>query len=215
VIENINFYADLYLVPKHERPSRLERLFAFSNLGLFQHRLAGALSGGMKQKLGLCCALIHQPSILLLDEPTFGVDPVSRRDLWLIIHEMVGQGTTVVVSTSYMDEAERFDRVALLYRGRLRALDTPHALQHSMPGEILVVRSPDLRRAHQVAQGIPGVRGAAIFGETLHLRVESQRDVKTTVETALAQAGVTVHDVRRAEPSMEDVFIESMAHAGE
>jgi ABC-2 type transport system ATP-binding protein len=104
--------ADLYRVPYVERAARLERLFQFSNLAPFQERLAGKLSGGMKQKLGLSCALVHQPEFLLLDEPTFGVDPVSRRDLWLIVHEMVAQGVTAIVSTAYMDEAERFDRVA-------------------------------------------------------------------------------------------------------
>lgn len=118
VSENLQFYADLYQVPKQERPARLERLYQFSNLGNFANRLAGQLSGGMKQKLGLSCALIHQPRVLLLDEPTFGVDPISRRDLWLIIHEMVAQGVTVIVSTAYLDEAERFDRLALLNRDR-------------------------------------------------------------------------------------------------
>lgn len=211
VIENINFYADLYLVPKADRPARLERLFAFSNLGSFQDRLAGALSGGMKQKLGLCCALIHQPSILLLDEPTFGVDPISRRDLWLIIHEMVGQGTTVVVSTAYMDEAERFDRVVLLHRGRLQALDTPDALQRSLRGEILVVRSLRVREVQQIALGLPGVRSAAVFGETVHLSVTSAEELRPLVESRLRQAGVAVGEVRAAAPSMEDVFIAYMA----
>ncbi len=128
VQENLDFYADLYLVPKSSRAATLERLFHFSNLGAFRERLAGNLSGGMKQKLGLSCALIHQPRILLLDEPTFGVDPISRRDLWIIIHEMVSHGVTVVVTTSYLDEAERFDRVAFIDRGRVLALDTPAAL---------------------------------------------------------------------------------------
>lgn len=118
VRENLNFYADLYRVPKRERPERLERLYAFSNLGEFEDRLAGNLSGGMKQKLSLSCALIHRPDILLLDEPTFGVDPISRRDLWLILHEMVASGVTVIVSTAYLDEAERCDRVALLDQDR-------------------------------------------------------------------------------------------------
>jgi ABC-2 type transport system ATP-binding protein len=128
VQENLDFYADLYLVPKRARQQALDRLFHFSNLGAFRNRLAGNLSGGMKQKLGLSCALIHEPKILLLDEPTFGVDPISRRDLWIIIHEMVSHGVTVVVTTSYLDEAERFDRVAFIDRGRLTALDTPAAL---------------------------------------------------------------------------------------
>jgi ABC-type multidrug transport system ATPase subunit len=128
VQENLDFYADLYLVPKRSRAQTLERLFHFSNLGAFRDRLAGNLSGGMKQKLGLSCALIHEPKILLLDEPTFGVDPISRRDLWIIVHEMVSHGVTVVLTTSYLDEAERFDRVAFVDGGRLLALDTPVAL---------------------------------------------------------------------------------------
>ncbi|HSP13375.1 MAG TPA: ABC transporter ATP-binding protein [Thermoanaerobaculia bacterium] len=128
VQENLDFYADLYLVPQSSRRQTLERLFQFSNLGAFRERLAGNLSGGMKQKLGLSCALIHEPKLLLLDEPTFGVDPISRRDLWIIVHEMVSHGVTVVVTTSYLDEAERFDHVAFLDRGRLLAVDTPLAL---------------------------------------------------------------------------------------
>jgi ABC-2 type transport system ATP-binding protein len=211
VIENIIFYADLYRVPRADRPARLERLFAFSNLGPFQQRLAGALSGGMKQKLGLCCALIHHPDILLLDEPTFGVDPVSRRDLWLIIHEMVGRGTTVVVSTSYMDEAERFDRVALLHEGRLKALDTPVKLQQSIKGEVLVVSITDVRRARDLAESMPGVRGAAVFGDTLHVLVDSAAGMATAIKDHLAAAGCAVTGMRLTAPSMEDVFIEYMA----
>lgn len=129
VLENITFYADLYRVPRKERPARLEELWGFSGLSPFQNRLAGALSGGMKQKLGLCCALIHRPPLLLLDEPTFGVDPISRRDLWLIVHDMVHTGTTVIVSTAYLDEAERCDRVLLLHEGQALGLDRPAAIQ--------------------------------------------------------------------------------------
>jgi len=132
--ENLAFYADLYRVPRAARPARLERLFAFSRLEPFRNRLAGALSGGMKQKLALSCCLIHRPSLLLLDEPTFGVDPISRRDLWLIVHEMVGEGVTAVVSTSYLDEAERCDRVLLLNEGKALELDTPEALLGPDPG---------------------------------------------------------------------------------
>lgn len=129
VEENLRFYADLYQVPRRERPARFEELYAFSGLGPFRQRLAGALSGGMKQKLGLSAALVHRPPLLLLDEPTFGVDPLSRRDLWLIVHEMVGAGTTVLVSTAYLDEAERCDRVLLLHEGRTLGLDRPGELQ--------------------------------------------------------------------------------------
>ena len=131
VHENLDFYADLYRVPRTERTARLARLFEFSGLGPFRDRLAGQLSGGMKQKLGLSCALLHQPRLLLLDEPTFGVDPVSRRELWLIVHEMVAEGVTAVVSTSYLDEAERFDRLVLLDHGQALASDTPDGLRRA------------------------------------------------------------------------------------
>jgi len=131
VAENIEFYADLYLVPRGERQRRREELYAFSGLAPFRTRLAGVLSGGMKQKLGLCCALIHQPSILLLDEPTFGVDPLSRHELWRFMHQMLAAGVTILLSTSYLDEAERCDRVALLSEGRLLAYDEPVTLQRS------------------------------------------------------------------------------------
>ena len=124
-------------MPHAERTVRRERLYAFSGLGPFADRLAGNLSGGMKQKLGLSCALIHQPEILLLDEPTFGVDPISRRDLWVIVHEMVAGGMTVLVSTAYLDEAERCDRVALLHDGALLALDTPDALREKLTGQLV------------------------------------------------------------------------------
>lgn len=129
VRENLDFYADLQGVVGPEREERIERLHRFSNLGPFEDRLAGKLSGGMKQKLALSCALVHRPELLLLDEPTFGVDPISRRDLWVILQEMLAEGITIVASTSYLDEAERFDRVALLHRGRIVALDAPRALQ--------------------------------------------------------------------------------------
>ncbi|HEV2846935.1 MAG TPA: ABC transporter ATP-binding protein [Thermoanaerobaculia bacterium] len=213
VAENLQFYADLYRVPRKERPARLERLYQFSNLGPFKDRLAGKLSGGMKQKLGLSCALIHQPEILLLDEPTFGVDPVSRRDLWLIVHEMVAQGVTAVVSTAYMDEAERFDRLALLHQGKLLAVDTPEALQRGLAGEILEVRIDRVREARDAAARLPAVRRAAVFGDRLHLTVASAATDGPAVEAALRQAGFAPRDPHRITPSLEDVFIERIATA--
>ena len=215
VEENLRFYADLYQVPRSERPARLERLYQFSNLGPFRDRLAGKLSGGMKQKLGLSCALIHQPELLLLDEPTFGVDPVSRRDLWLIVHEMVAQGVTAVVSTAYLDEAERFDRLALLHQGKVLAIDTPDALQESLAGEILEVRIDRVREAKEAASGFPQVRRAAIFGDRLHLTVESAKTDGPAVEAALRQAGFAPRESRPIVPSLEDVFMERIAAAEE
>jgi ABC-2 type transport system ATP-binding protein len=211
VIENLNFYADLYRVPTSERPARLERLFRFSNLGPFKDRLAGKLSGGMKQKLGLSCALIHEPEILLLDEPTFGVDPISRRDLWLIVHDMVNRGTTVLVSTAYMDEAERFDRLILLHKGRAIASGTPMELQRSLAGEVLAVRLDRAREARPIALRLSPVRGAIAFGDCLHITVDSaSRDGSAVVE-ALRAAGFRVIDAGPIERSMEDVFIERIA----
>jgi ABC-2 type transport system ATP-binding protein len=208
VRENIDFYADLYGVPRAERPSRLEELFTFSGLGPFQQRLAGQLSGGMKQKLSLCACLIHRPSILLLDEPTFGVDPISRRELWLLLHRMVEQGTTVLVSTAYLDEAERCDRVELLHQGRLLAEDTPQALQASLPGMMLEVRCTDPRRALASLRTLPGVRRVALFGEALHVLSGEAGISADDVRTALAGAGFPGAEVRPLAPSLEDVFIE-------
>jgi len=210
VRENVDFYADLYAVPKAERPARLQRLYHFSNLGPFEHRLAGQLSGGMKQKLSLCCALVHHPEILLLDEPTFGVDPISRRDLWLILHEMVAEGTTVFVTTAYMDEAERCDQVALLHQGRVVALDAPEALQRGYAGEVLAVRVSDRRAAAKVLAASPGVRRAAVFGDTIHVTLGSREREWPAAERALAAAGIEVLETGDAEPSMEDVFIDKV-----
>ncbi len=213
VRENIEFYADLYEVPAAERPARIERLYRFSALGPFEHRPAGQLSGGMKQKLSLCCALVHHPEILLLDEPTFGVDPISRRDLWLILHEMVAEGVTVFVTTAYMDEAERCDRVALLNRGRIVALDAPAALQRSYAGEMLAVRVSDRRAAARALAAVPEVRRAAVFGETIHVTLGS-RAAWPGAEAALRGAGIAVHEVSDVQPGLEDVFIDRVGETG-
>jgi ABC-type multidrug transport system ATPase subunit len=211
VRENIDFYADLYRVPAAERPARLERLYHFSNLGPFERRLAGQLSGGMKQKLGLCCALVHEPEILLLDEPTFGVDPISRRDLWLIVHEMVARGVTVLVTTAYMDEAERCDHVALLDHGRLVALDTPAALQRTLAGRMVALRASDPRRGVAVLERTPAAHHAALFGDTIHFAMESRERDWPAVQSALDAAGIAVLEVASLEPSLEDVFIQRVS----
>jgi ABC-type multidrug transport system ATPase subunit len=213
VRENIEFYADLYRVPRHDRPARMERLYAFSNLGPFEARLAGQLSGGMKQKLALCCALIHHPSIMLLDEPTFGVDPISRRDLWLIIHQMVSEGVTVLVSTAYLDEAERCDRIAMLHEGRIVALDRPAQLQARLNGRILAVRTTRPRVARDRARSMSCIRHASLFGDTLHLVMEDPEHDWPIVRQAFEGAGVAVQDTRPSPPSLEDVFIDLVTHA--
>ncbi|HSM36073.1 MAG TPA: ABC transporter ATP-binding protein, partial [Longimicrobiales bacterium] len=206
VAENLAFYADLYRVPRADRPARLERLYRFSRLDEFQDRLAGNLSGGMKQKLALSCALIPQPRLLLLDEPTFGVDPISRRDLWLIVHEMVEEGVTVIVSTSYLDEAERCDRVALLSEGRMLALDTPVRLVGRAPGRIVEIRTTHPRGDRDRIRSVDGVAGALLFGERIHVTL---RDGASWDEVAarLDGTGVEVLEARAAEASLEDVFL--------
>lgn len=215
VRENLDFYADLYRVPRSERPARLERLFQFSQLGPFQERLAGKLSGGMKQKLGLSCALVHQPRILLLDEPTFGVDPISRRDLWLIVHEMVAQGVTAVVATSYLDEAERFDRVALLHRGNVLALDTPDALRAALAGKLVAVSVDRPHEAKAALENVPAVRRAVVFGERIHVVVGAAEHDTERIVAALGGAGFEVGGAQSIEPSLEDVFMDRIASAEE
>ena len=206
VEENLHFYADLYRVPKAARPERLERLYRFSRLGEFSNRLAGKLSGGMKQKLSLSCCLVHHPQVLLLDEPTFGVDPISRRELWLILHEMVAEGITVVVSTSYLDEAERCDRVVLLDQGRALALDRPQALQASLEGTMLALRTDRPRDARATLRATPDVLSAALFGDVVHALLPADTP-PAAARTALEGAGIRVLDVEEIEPSLEDVFI--------
>lgn len=207
VEENLDFYADLYRVPQADRRERLERLYRFSSLGPFRKRLAGQLSGGMKQKLGLSCALIHQPRLLLLDEPTFGVDPVSRRDLWLIVHERVAQGVTAVVSTAYMDEAERFDRLAFLEGGRLLALGTPRELQSDLKERVTALYLAEPRRAQRIASATPGVLRAAVFGDRIHVSRREGDEVLGSVVAALETAGCPPTTVAEVAPSLEDVFI--------
>lgn len=207
VRENLDFYANLFRVPRDEREPRIERLHAFSGLGPFEDRLAGDLSGGMKQKLGLSCALVHDPRLLLLDEPTFGVDPISRRDLWLIVHEMVARGVTVIVSTAYMDEAERFDRLALLHGGRITALDTPSELRGALRGRVLAVWTDRLRSARDVLRDVDVVWSASVFGDRLHVIVPEAEAARSTLETALVEAGFAHVRAEAVEPSMEDVFM--------
>ena len=214
VAENIDFYADLYRVPRSERPARLERLYEFSRLGEFQTRLADNLSGGMKQKLSLSCCLIHEPQVLLLDEPTFGVDPISRRELWLILHEMVHRGVTVIVSTAYLDEAERCDRVVMMHDGRALALDEPLVLQSSLEGALLALRTDRPREARDLLRSTPGISSATLFGEAVHTLLPSGTSEATAIG-ALSDGGIALLDVEHVEPSLEDIFIHLVATEGQ
>jgi len=206
VAENLDFYADLYTVPRKERPARLERLYTFSRLHEFTDRLAGNLSGGMKQKLSLSCCLIHQPDVLLLDEPTFGVDPISRRELWLILHEMVEEGVTVIASTSYLDEAERCDRVVLLDEGQTIALDRPQILQGGMTGTMVSVQTPEPRRSRDLLRTSGIVQSASLFGDRVHALADSS-EAADRIPGFLAEHDVSVELMAEIAPSLEDVFI--------
>ncbi len=212
VLENILFYADLYGVPRREREGRLERLLAFSNLTPFQRRRAGNLSGGMKQKLGLCCALIHSPRVLLLDEPTNGVDPVSRRDFWRILNQLLKEKVTILVSTAYLDEAERCSRVGLMHRGKLLACDTPAGLKRLMRGTLLEVRGGGCRRAVEALQRAVG-GSVAVFGDRLHVVVEDEASGRARVEASLRDSGAGTVEIRTVEPSLEDVFLATVEGA--
>jgi len=207
VLENLNFYADLFEVPARARPARIERLLSFSNLTPFKHRLADKLSGGMKQKLGLACALIHTPEIVLLDEPTNGVDPVSRREFWQILYEMLKEGVTVLVTTAYLDEAERCARVGLMHQGRLLALDAPDRIKGFLAGGLVEIPVTDARRARQLLGAVPQAKGVTLSGHRLRVAVEEADRDLPAVLAALEAGGLRPQAPRRVSPSLEDVFI--------
>ena len=206
VMENIFFYADLYEVPQKERPARIERLLGFSNLTPFKDRLAGKLSGGMKQKLGLACALIHTPEVLLLDEPTNGVDPVSRRDFWRILYDLLKEGVTILVSTAYLDEAERCTQVGLIHKGRLMMKDSPMGIKKSLGLPMIELWSDNARNAGEIIREVDGVKGVSIYGDRLHITIEKKETAGIIVEK-LRKEGIAVKEQREILPSIEDIFI--------
>jgi ABC-2 type transport system ATP-binding protein len=207
VAENIFFYGELFGVAWRERRRRGPELLAAAGLAAFQGRLAGRLSGGMKQKLGLVCALIHTPRVLLLDEPTTGVDPVSRRDFWAILYTLRESGVTILLSTAYMDEAERCSRLALVHEGRIRSCDTPAGLKAAMPGALVAVVAPDPRAAHQALAGAPGVLGRLLMGDRVHVRVDDAARRLPELRRRLAERGVMPAELERIAPGIEDVFV--------
>ena len=207
VAENILFYATLFAVPGRERRERGQELLRAAGLEPFRRRLAGQLSGGMKQKLGLVCALIHTPRVLLLDEPTTGVDPVSRRDFWAILYGLRESGVTIVLSTAYMDEAERCSRLALLHAGRIQACDTPAGLKAAMPGALLAVAGTDPRGMHDALAGAPGVQGLLLMGDHVHVRVDDAARRAPELRASLAAQGFAPSSIMEIEPGIEDIFV--------
>jgi len=211
VAENLRFFASLYHVPRGERRRKQDELLEFSRLGPYRDRLAQNLSGGMKQKLALACTLIHTPEVLFLDEPTTGVDPVSRRDFWKILYDLLRSGVTVFVSTPYMDEAERCGRIALMDRGRIHLCDTPEALKGRMQGILLELVATPQRLARELLARLPGVSGIQVFGERLHLWLREAAVDEAAVCAHLADHGVTACEARRVAPGLEDVFVSLLA----
>jgi ABC-2 type transport system ATP-binding protein len=221
VSENLDFFADVFQVRGRVRRERKERLLQFARLTRFRRRRAAHLSGGMQKKLALACTLIHQPEVILLDEPTTGVDPVSRREFWDILTELHLQGITIFVSTPYMDEAERCSRVGLMYRGRIIVNDKPEQIKGLVSGELLELRPADaaagpgatispahsLRRAEEVVEGLEGVIEVQTYGDLLHVFVDDAAIRQESLVAALQAAGIDVADLRRTRPRMEEAFI--------
>ncbi len=209
VEQNLRFFAELFQVPTGEREKRLEQLYQFSKLGPFKKRLAGALSGGMKQKLALSCALIHTPDILVLDEPTYGVDPVSRQEFWEILRILQQEGTAILVSTAYMDEADQCDRVALFFKGNIEAMGTPDQLRNQYPHPLYRLQGKDVRELRKYFQHLPRVKTTQLFGDTLHVsftETPSDRDWREWQE----QSEGNLQDWAPQKPSIEDIFLDVM-----
>jgi len=205
--ENLDFFADIFQVPAKARRERKDRLLQFARLTEFRRRRAAHLSGGMQKKLALACTLIHQPETIFLDEPTTGVDPVSRREFWDILTELHLQGITIFVSTPYMDEAERCSRVGLIYRGRIVVCDAPEQIKHLVTGELLEIRPSNLRQAEKIVGSLAGVLEVQTYGDLIHAFVDSAQMREAAIRASLAEAGIGVASVRSIRPRMEEAFI--------
>lgn len=213
VLENLRFYGDLYEIPRKNRDTAEDKLLGFSNLTPFKNRKAKDLSGGMKQKLGLACSLIHQPAVLLLDEPTNGVDPVSRRDFWKILHEMVKEGVTVFVSTSYLDEAERCERVGMMQEGRLTMCDNPRNLKKTISGSILEIISDDPDKALEALKKRYGKMSSDIVSGIIRFRIP-ENSSPGKIKDEIKGMGVAPMSINEARPTLEDVFVSQALKAG-
>ncbi len=208
VIENIRLFAGLYNVPARLLKQRIDWALEMSNLKGQEHLITATLPGGWKQRLALGCAVLHRPPIIFLDEPTSGVDPISRRQFWDLIHHMAGDGVTVFVTTHYMEEAEYCNRLALIFRGAIVALGTPSELKlKSMKGELLLVECDPLGEALEILQSDPDVTDAAVFGRALHLVVPNAAAAVPKVKQFLSDHNITVGRIEKIHPTLEDVFV--------
>lgn len=214
VDENINFFGKLFNLPKKQIMRRKVELYEFSRLEPYRDRMAGKLSGGMKQKLGLTCCLVHKPDVLLLDEPTNGVDPVSRREFWQILYRLLAEGIAIIVTTAYLDEAERCNRIGMLYEGRMIQIDSPYAIKKSITKYVLDIRSPENRRLERELRAGRDMPPFMRTGESLHCFTDERaRVIKRITETGKKHGISPVH-VKSIEPTLEDVFIDIVMSRG-
>jgi len=207
VQENLDFYANLYGIPTSMRATRYTEVLSFSNLHPFRNRQSAFLSGGMKQKLALACALVHTPRILFLDEPTNGVDPISRRDFWRILTQLRAQGVTLFVSTAYLDEAERCSRIGLFHEGRLLATGTPDELRKLMEGTLLEIRTRHAREAMGRLKQVFPPESVTLFGDRIHLATENPEMTRVLLDRILPHEQFELQNIRTIQPSLEDVFV--------
>ncbi len=212
VDENIEFFAQIHDV--RDFKDRREELLAFTRLTPFRTRLTDRLSGGMKQKLALACTLIHKPDLIFLDEPTTGVDPVSRRDFWLILADLLRRGITIVMATPYLDEAERCHRVALIHEGRLMRAERPHRIIGELHGTMLEITCDRTHAAYSRLKSEPRWTGAQLFGERIHLLTKDDESEREALRKVIESVGAMRVEVRPIAPSLEDAFIELIAHSG-
>lgn len=206
VLQNIAFFSDLYGIDKATRLDRMNELLEFSRLTPFVDRLAGQLSGGMKQKLALICTVIHRPPILLLDEPTTGVDPVSRRDFWKILHRLLSEGVTLLISTPYMDEAERCNRIGLMYEGKIMLVNTPSELKRRMVGEVVEIFCDHTYQANTYLRSYDKVKSVRMFSDRLRVLLRGETNMQE-LRSLLESKDINVKDIYRVPPSMDDTFV--------
>jgi ABC-2 type transport system ATP-binding protein len=207
VLENLVLFADIFGVGRQEREARIARLLAFARLAEFTGRRAAHLSGGMQKKLALACALIHSPDVIFLDEPTTGVDPVSRREFWDILTELHLAGVTLFISTPYMDEAERCSRVGLMFEGSIIVCDEPERIKERVVGELLELWPERLWEAIPIVEQVPGVLEVQTYGGLLRIFVDQAAERGAAIEGALIRAGMGVRGLRRVRPRLEEAFI--------
>jgi ABC-2 type transport system ATP-binding protein len=207
VLENLRFFAELFDVTSKEQAERTDQLLEFAGLTEFKDRRADRLSGGMQKKLALACTLVHQPPILLLDEPTTGVDPVSRREFWNILTDLHIHGTTILVSTPYMDEADRCSRVGLMYAGKLVECDSPKNIRDRLNEDVIEIQTGNWQKAQEALDKLEGILEIQIYGESLHLLVDSGKQRLPEVEKALKEEDISCRSIRIVPVRMEEAFL--------